>query len=176
MDESAAIDGIAFREYRSPDGLFVNTLRLCVGTDVDSCTPMAVWVEPYVDPDTGEHVDGYWELDYPETILEYDGEEYGMAWAQYDLGDNPDPGLCVFFELGNVDWDDEYAEFNPIAYSGATVQQLVDWNHTYLTFDLNPPTATPWAPTAFTAIPEPNVAPLAFVGALILFVFNRRKR
>ena len=84
--------------------------------------------------------------------------------------DNTDLNAMVFFELGYWDAAADW-EFVPMASANAPLGDLWD-AHTYETFDLNPPTATPWRPFA-VAVPEPSTAILALLGTCLLL--KRRK-
>jgi hypothetical protein len=111
---------------------------------------------------TEEVEPGVWQAVTPLTYADY---------QPIRLTENTPSDVSVFYELGywdeNLDW-----EFVPVAVASASLNDL--WAaHTYTAGTLAPPTETPWHPTDFYAIPEPNPSILAILGTL--FLLKRRK-
>lgn len=129
---------------------------------------------------------GTWYNDSEETDLysydERDGSILGYNdWIPVTIPNNATDSMKVRMELGFVDltisdendpstWD----IFHSFAYSDfVTIGYLNDNNHTYPTFDLNPPIQSPWRPSTFNAVPEPSATILAALG--IGMLLKRRK-
>jgi len=109
-------------------------------------------------------------------VLDGNDEPTGQLadWQPIRL-DIADQGSTVYFDIGY--WDEDAGwSFVPVAYASASLGDL--WSpHTYESGTLLPPTETPWRPSVFYgAIPEPNVACLALVGAVILWLCRRRRK
>lgn len=181
LDEGSTIEGTAFRNYVDSEGREVNAARLSIGTPgvnmvnyaMEVVQQLSLWIPPY----GGDS--GYWETEHPETCLKDEDGEYSMEvgtfGSQFNLGDNPNSAVMVFFELGHVaDWDDLDSPFVTLAYAGATITALDAEKHIYPSGTINPPVEAEWAPIQFRAVvPEPSTAILALLGTCLLL--KRRK-
>lgn len=150
--------------YTSTTGLGINAARVLL----EGFGVLSVWVNEYVDFDTGVPVPSHWETECPEIILD-DGR---AEWNQFLLGDAPNGAAKVTMEVGYVDLDDWFSVFVPLASATATVGQLMDADHTYEAGTLGPPTENPWTPMDFHAvdadIPEPSTVCMFLAGVLLL--------
>lgn len=121
--------------------------------------------------------------------------ESGGGWIPVCLGDLSNPNLTVTLELGYIeDWDayDAYVAnnegnpgallsgddgfFHELAYATATLGELMDAPHVSTQSDLSTPSASPWSPREFTAVPEPSVCLTALLGILLLSRHRRPRR
>ena len=119
------------------------------------------------------------ELDFSGLDTQSEG-----GWIPVCLGDYDVDDLVVRFELGYVDWNayesffsesdpSTWADgvFEPLAFAEGTVGGLAPY--VYEQSSLSTPSATPWTPSVFTAVPEPSVCWTALLGVLLL---SRRRR
>ena len=130
--------------------------------------------------------DVFLDLYIPGYGIDVGGGEYGVEFSEvggywgagvptgnqspsggYSAGS---PEYSFIVELGNIDSSDNWTT---VATSAAeSYSSLAAYIHE--TFDINPGSLNVWAPTAFTAVPEPSSGLLTLLGLAVLAL--RRKR
>ena len=133
-----------------------------------------------------EGQDVFLDLYIPGYGLDVDGGEYGVEFSEvggywgagvptgnqspsgdYSAGT---PEYSFIVELGNIDTSDNWTT---VATSAAKAySDLGDYIHE--TFDINPGQIAVWAPTQFTAVPEPSGGLLTLMGVALLALRRRR--
>jgi len=83
------------------------------------------------------------------------------------------PEYSFIIELGNVT---NAGGWTTVAQGSSTMTytQLAAADYIHPKFDINPPSSMIWAPTAFTAVPEPSGGLLTLMGAALLALRRRR--
>lgn len=130
--------------------------------------PSVVWETDF----EGEHYGPYTDFDL--QVVDTNGDPMPGQYADWQpikLPDDDSSHIKIYFDIGYFDENNNY-DFVSIATAVDYVDNV--WNaHTYTTSELDPPTATPWRPKAYYAVPEPSTALLGAIGILLLM--KRRK-
>ena len=177
VDSSATVekDGVTtsvssfFDNYAAPEGsAFAARVRVTGGDIQDG---QDVFLDLYVpgygiDAGSGEYGvefgdgSGYWGAGVPTGNQSPSGD-YSAGTPEYSF----------IVELGNIDSSDNWTTVATSA--AATYSSLGDYIHE--TFDINPGQIAVWAPSTFTAVPEPSSGLLALMGFAILALRRKRK-
>lgn len=105
-------------------------------------------------------VGGYWGAGVPTGNQSPSGD-YSAGTPEYSF----------IVELGNIDSSDNWTTVATSA--SATYSSLGAYIHQ--TFDINPGQIAVWAPTMFTAVPEPSSGLLTLLGFAFLALRRKRK-
>ena len=105
-------------------------------------------------------VGGYWGAGVPTGNQSPSGD-YSAGMPEYSF----------IVELGNIDSSDNWTTVATSA--AATYSSLGDYIHE--TFNINPGQIAVWAPSTFTAVPEPSSGLLTLIGFAFLALRRKRK-
>ena len=171
ISSAATIDSgvstTSLASYRDSQGRDVNIVRIGAKETPDGTLAyLNFWYE----------LDGAWYNDAEELIV----EDYSARWTPVDLDSIAavtDSGYTLVLEIGYVDLDAEPGEpgydFQPLAYTTASLGQLVADKHTFPIGSIAPPDFSPWVPDRFYTYgyvpsPEPSSLALLLVGLAAL--------
>ena len=177
VDSSATVekDGVTtsvssfFDNYTAPEGsAFAARVRVTGGNIQDGQDVfLDLYIPGYgVDVGGGEYgvefseVGGYWGAGVPTGNQSPSGN--------YSAGS---PEYSFIVELGNIDSSDNWTT---VATSAAATYSSLG-NYIHETFDINPGQIAVWAPSQFTAVPEPSSGLLALMGFAILALRRKQK-
>ena len=177
IDNSATVekDGVTtsiasfFENYDAPSGsAFAARVRVTGGDIQDG---QDVFLDLYIpghglDKGGGEYgvefsdVGGYWGAGVPTGNQSPSGD-YSAGTPEYSF----------IVELGNIDSSDNWTT---VATSAAATYSSLG-NYIHQTFDINPGQIAVWAPSTFTAVPEPSSGLLTLIGFAFLVLRRKRK-
>ena len=177
VDSSATVkkDGVTtsvssfFNNYTAPEGsAFAARVRVTGGNIQDGEDVFLDLYIPGYGLDEGggawgvefSDVGGYWGAGVPTGNQSPSGN-YSAGTPEYSF----------IVELGNIDSSDSWTTVATSA--AATYSSLGDYIHE--TFDINPGQIAVWAPSQFTAVPEPSSGLLALMGFAILALRRKQK-
>ena len=177
VDSSATVekDGVTtsvssfFDNYAAPEGsAFAARVRVTGGDIQDGQDVFLDLDIPGYGVDTGNgdlgvefgDAGGYWGAGVPTGNQSPSGD-FSAGTPEYSF----------IVELGNIDSSDNWTTVATSA--SATYSSLGDYIHQ--TFDINPGQIAVWAPSTFTAVPEPSGGLLVLIGTALLALRRKQK-
>lgn len=172
VDDQATItsggDTVSILDFSGGDSSLAARVRV-TGGDITGDTFLDLYIG------NGQVWDGEFGVDFEDIGAGYVGAgvPYGnqSPTGDYSAGT---PEYAFTVELGNVVYDDTDGwSWTTVATSATKVYSELG-SYIHETFDMTPGVQAIWAPTEFTAVPEPTSGMLAILGMALLALRRRR--